>query len=115
MTRAAPLPKDERRRALMDATLPLLREHGLATSTRQIAEAAQVAEGTIFRVFASKADLVHATIADAVSPDHLIARLDAAASGHDLPQLVATTIAEVHAHARDARLLFTLVGHGPRP
>nr|WP_284286883.1 helix-turn-helix domain-containing protein [Angustibacter aerolatus] len=54
MPRATPLSPDERRRHLVDATLPLLVQHGRAVSTRQIARAAGVAEGTIFRVFDSK-------------------------------------------------------------
>ena len=53
---------DDRRRALVDVTLPLLLEHGRTVTTRQIAEAAGVAEGTIFRVFESKDDLVQATL-----------------------------------------------------
>ena len=39
-SRARRLAPEDRRRALVDATLPLVREHGLAVSTRQIAEAA---------------------------------------------------------------------------
>ncbi len=60
--RVAPLAPDDRRAALIEATLPLLRTHGLAVSTRQIAEAAGVAEGTIFRVFPDKTSLVVAAI-----------------------------------------------------
>src|SRR3954452_2745715 len=70
--RAAALPPEERREALIAATLPLVLEHGTDVSTRLIAEAAGVAEGTIFRVFASKDDLVEATIASAFDPSPLV-------------------------------------------
>jgi AcrR family transcriptional regulator len=65
VTRAAPLPLDDRRAALIAATEPLLERFGREVSTRQIAEAAGVAEGTIFRAFATKEDLIDAVIEDA--------------------------------------------------
>lgn len=58
----------DRRDALIAATLPLLVEHGRAITTKQVAEAAGVAEGTIFRVFDSKDELIEAAIAAFFDP-----------------------------------------------
>jgi len=69
MARAIPMALDDRRQALIDATLPLLREHGRTVTTKQIAEAAGVAEGTIFRAFESKDDLILAAVEAGTSMD----------------------------------------------
>jgi AcrR family transcriptional regulator len=60
--RAKPLSTDDRRAMIVDAVIPLLMEHGRAVTTRQIADAADVAEGTIFRVFADKDALIDAAV-----------------------------------------------------
>jgi AcrR family transcriptional regulator len=60
--RAPALPPDERRAAIIDAAIPLLRQSGRRVTTREIADAAGIAEGTIFRVFDTKDDLIHAVI-----------------------------------------------------
>jgi AcrR family transcriptional regulator len=54
------LPRGERRATIVEATLPLLVTHGSGVTSRQIAEAAGVAEGTIFRVFTDKEELLEA-------------------------------------------------------
>lgn len=67
--RAAALPPDERRQAIVDAVVPLLLEHGPGVTTRQIAEAAGVAEGTLFRVFEDKPALLHAAAHAVLDPE----------------------------------------------
>ena len=66
--RAAPLPPEERRRAIVAALVPLLLEHGGEVSTRQVAEAAGVAEGTLFRVFPDKPSLLMAAAEEVLNP-----------------------------------------------
>lgn len=74
--RAAAMSPDDRRQAIVEATVPLLREHGRGVTTRQIARAAGVAEGTIFRVFASKDELVEAAIMSVFGPGRFEHDLD---------------------------------------
>ncbi len=64
--RAAALSPSERRAAIVAATLPLLLERGIGVTTKQIADAAGIAEGTIFRVFPDKNALLGAVIDAAV-------------------------------------------------
>jgi AcrR family transcriptional regulator len=77
--RAAAMPASERRAEIVAATLPLLLAHGSAVTTRQIAEAAGIAEGTIFRVFPDKDSLIEAVlehVLDTGALDEAIAAID---------------------------------------
>lgn len=71
---------DDRRASILDAAVPLLLERGAGVSTRELAAAAGVAEGTLFRVFPDKKALVHAAIGRLVDPAPVLAELDSLAS-----------------------------------
>src|SRR3954470_1380975 len=66
--RASRMSPDERRAAIVTAVLPLLEQYGGEVSTRRIAEAAGIAEGTIFRVFPDKRSLLLAVAEETVAP-----------------------------------------------
>jgi AcrR family transcriptional regulator len=66
--RAAPLSPTERREGLVDVFLELARRHGRVPTTSEIAAAAGVAEGTIFRAFPSKDALQTAAVEAAFCP-----------------------------------------------
>jgi AcrR family transcriptional regulator len=78
------LPPDQRREALVAATLPLLLEHGRAVTIRQIARAAGVAEGTIFRVFDSKDDLIEAAVEQGLDIEPFLDDLESIDRDQDL-------------------------------
>lgn len=69
--RAEPLPADDRRQAIIEAVIPLLLEKGPTVTTREMAVAANIAEGTIFRVFPDKTSVVHAAIEASMDPDQI--------------------------------------------
>jgi AcrR family transcriptional regulator len=120
--RAAPLPPDERRAAIIAAALPLLVEHGATVTTRQIAGAAQVSEGTIFNVFADKDELLAAAVETAVDPapfERAIAAIDPEA-GFDARLISATEL--IQQRIVDIWRLVSQLGaqrhepsHGPLP
>ncbi len=66
------MPADQRREALIDATMEALRTQRRPLSTREIAQAAGVAEGTIFRIFPSKDELIDAVVAKAFRPNRTL-------------------------------------------
>lgn len=113
--RAPALPPAERRAAIVDATLPVLLEHGSGVTTRQIAEAAGVAEGTLFRVFADKDELVAAVVEAAFDPTPVRAALRAI--DDDLPLEARLTAAVEILQRRVDRIfrLMTAVGLSAPP
>ena len=73
--RAKALPPTQRRAALVDAARSLIRERGEVPSTKDIAEAAGVAEGTLFRAFETKEELIEQVIASTFCPAPLLRQL----------------------------------------
>ena len=75
--RAAPKSADDRRQQILDVAGPLLARYGVDVSTRRIAQEAGIAEGTLFRVFATKRELIRAVVAAQFDPSVLTAQVDA--------------------------------------
>ena len=69
------MPPDQRRAAIIEAVRPLLAEFGESLTSKQIAAAAGIAEGTIFRVFADKDELIDATLDAALDQEQFEAAL----------------------------------------
>lgn len=74
---------------MLDAAIPLIRERGPAVTTRELAEAAGVAEGTLFRVFEDKVALIEAAVERALDPEPVVADLRALDLTEVRPLLVA--------------------------
>jgi AcrR family transcriptional regulator len=83
---------EDRRASLVAVTIPLLREFGVAVSTRQIADAAGVAEGTIFGAFPDKASLLRAALISALETGPLAAQLAELVQIPDLRERLRATV-----------------------
>jgi AcrR family transcriptional regulator len=87
---------DDRRKAILDALIPLLVERGGDVTTKEIAEAAGIAEGTIFRVFPDKATLLFAAAEEAINPAGGLEAFEAAmAEADDLRERVVAAATRV--------------------
>ena len=97
---------DERRQAIVSSTLPLLLAQGPELSTREIASASGVAEGTIFRVFATKDELIDAAIEAATRPTETLAAL-AALGPQSLEQRTEAVLGILTSDVKRIRSLFS--------
>ena len=112
--RATALPPAERRAAIVEAVGPLLREHGAAVTTRQIAEAAGIAEGTIFRVFADKDELLGAAVDDALDTSDLEAALGAIPADLPLDARITAAVDILQRRVTDVWQLLSALGPAGR-
>lgn len=91
------MPAQERRAHLIEATLQVLRDKGQSATVRDIAEAAGVAEGTLFRVFASKDELIDAALREAFDHTDFLTRLEQVSPGLPLREHLLQVVALLQA------------------
>jgi AcrR family transcriptional regulator len=108
--RAAALPPDERRSMIVAATLPLVLEHGDRVTSRQIAEAAGIAEGTIFRAFADKDEIIIAVIEAALDQAPLEAALSDIPAGLGFEARLAAAVVIIQQRVIDVWQVMSSVG-----
>src|SRR5258708_26886356 len=95
---------------IVAVTLPLLLEHGDRVTSRQIAEAAATAEGTIFRAFADKDEIIAAVVEAALDPEPLEAALTAIPAGLAFEEGLAAAVVIMQQRVIDMWRLVSSVG-----
>ena len=104
---------EERRRDIIAAALPLFETEGFSVSTKRIADAAGIAEGTIFRVFPTKEDLLRAAMASYMDLGDLIDKIDAIDPARSLEDKISEILDIVQESATRVRT-FMLAMRGRR-
>lgn len=99
--RAARLSPEERRSSIVAAAMPLVRIHGKDVTTRQIAEAAGVAEGTLFRVFHDKEAIVQAVVSSVLDSGPVVSRLNAIDAERPIDDLLPELVSILQHRMRD--------------
>ena len=100
---------------IVDAALPLVLEHGERVTSRQIADAAGIAEGTIFRAFADKDEVIQAVVEKALDPTALEAALAAIDLAQPFEKCLDAAIGAIQRRVTDVWQVMAAVGPNFQP
>jgi AcrR family transcriptional regulator len=100
---------------IIDAVMPLLLEFGPAVTSRQIAHAAGVAEGTVYRVFGDKEALIQAVLERHLDPAPLRRALEAIDPQLPLAEKVFTVVTLMQHRFREVFGLLSMFPGQHRP
>ena len=113
--RAPAMSPEDRRAQIVDATIPLVLASGAAVTSKQIAEAAGVAEGTVFRAFGDKDTVINAAVAKYLDPGPLRVRLGAIDATLPLEFKVRQVLSMLQQRFQGVFAMMTAVGMRERP
>ena len=108
--RATPLRIEERRQQIIAATIPMLAVHGDSLTSAQIAKAAGIAEGTIFRAFQDKDSLLLASFEHVALPEKTCRLLAGLSLDLGLEKVVTNIIELTLEHFRKSLPIMHAVG-----
>ena len=101
---------------IIEAVIPLLLENGASVTSKQIAEAAGIAEGTIFRAFGDKDSLIAAAVTSYLDPVALSARLRRINPAQPLRMLLGEVVLVLQQRFSGVMRMMAAAGmHGPPP
>ncbi|WP_123743705.1 TetR/AcrR family transcriptional regulator [Saccharothrix texasensis] len=93
--RAPAMSPEDRREAIVAATVPLLFTHGANVTTSQIAKAAGIAEGTVFRAFKDKQELIRTCVRSVLGVDSELELIEQARQADTLAERLSWAISAV--------------------
>lgn len=106
---------EDRKAAIIDSVLPLVAERGNDVTSRELAQAAGVAEGTLFRAFGDKTALVGAVAVEglhrAAGPEETLAELTAIDSGLPLERRLELVIETSRDRTAEAMRWMSVLRH----
>jgi AcrR family transcriptional regulator len=105
----------DRRRAILEAVLPLLIERGSSVTTAEMAEAAGIAEGTIFRAFPDKPALIYEAVKATLDAGPVAEAIRAIPSSASMRGRVATAATVLVEHFNRTIALAELLRSMPQP
>ncbi len=101
---------------IVQSVLPLMVEHGAGVTTSQIARAAGIGEGTVFRVFKDKDELFATCFAEALKPDQVLDAIAVIDLEQPLDDRLVEAADALSAHLqRMGALMAAMHGSGKRP